>query len=33
MRRQIEISKLKGISKSISETAGEFVLHIRDEYD
>ena len=27
------IDKLLGVTKSISESLGEFVLHIKDEYD
>ena len=29
----MQISKLLGITKSVSKGYGEFVLHIRDEYD
>jgi hypothetical protein len=32
-KRRIEIAKLFGITKSLSESTGEFVLHIRGEYD
>lgn len=32
-KREIGIDKLLGITKSISETTGEFVLHIKQEYD
>lgn len=33
MKRQIEISNLNGVTKSTSEPAGEFVLHIKEDYD
>jgi hypothetical protein len=33
MRRQIDILKLTGVTKSTTEQAGEFVLHIKDDYD
>jgi hypothetical protein len=33
MKRQIDILKLTGVTKSTSEPAGEFVLHIKDDYD
>lgn len=33
MKRKIPIAKLLGITKSVSKPYGEFVLHIKDEYD
>jgi hypothetical protein len=33
MKRSILIVTLAGITKSISEHLGEFVLHIKDDYD
>lgn len=33
IKRRIDISKLLGITKSLSESNGEFVLHIKNEYD
>jgi hypothetical protein len=32
-KRRIDISKLVGLTKSVSEMTGEFVLHIKNEYD
>ncbi|CDW83270.1 protein kinase domain containing protein [Stylonychia lemnae] len=33
IQRAIAIEKLVGVTKSVSEPTGEFVLHIKDEYD
>lgn len=33
MRRNIDILKIKGLSKSIQEKQGEFVIHVKDEND
>jgi len=33
IQRAITIEKLVGVTKSVSEPTGEFVLHIKDEYD
>lgn len=33
IQRAIAIEKLVGVTKSLSEQTGEFVLHIKDEYD
>jgi hypothetical protein len=32
-KRKIPIAKLLGVTKSVSKPYGEFVLHIKDEYD
>jgi serum/glucocorticoid-regulated kinase 2 len=32
-KRRIDIAKLVGVTKSLSEPTGEFVLHIKNEYD
>jgi hypothetical protein len=33
IKRSIGIEKLLGVTKSLNEANGEFVLHIKDEYD
>ena len=33
IQRQIGIDKILGVTKSVSEQNGEFVLHIKDSYD
>jgi hypothetical protein len=32
-KRKIDITRLVGVTKSVSELSGEFVVHIKNEYD
>jgi hypothetical protein len=33
VQRSVNIEKLLGVTKSLSESSGEFVLHVKEEYD